>query len=188
MRTLSIRISFLNSRFEKGLQNMGHAGKELMRALSVPYVWETDACTERACEKLMRALNVRVRNWRLAPPKGKVTSLYFSPKVTNTERLYGVKKNHENPSVRKSHTWALISDHQFLVNNCVLYDPRSSTGKGPFPPTAIGFGSNWVSSLDPYLEPIKEIREEISCFFEVLNVLFGGLEVYFVVWKFFMEA
>ena len=27
----------------------------------------------------------------LAPPKVKVTSLYFSPKVTNPERLYGEK-------------------------------------------------------------------------------------------------
>jgi hypothetical protein len=38
-----------------------------------------------------------------APPKIKVTSLYHSPKVTNPERLYGVKIN-ENPSDRKSNT------------------------------------------------------------------------------------
>ena len=45
-------------------------------------------------------LNIRIRNW-CAPwaygsgtdacPEHKVTSLYFSPKVTNPERLYGVK-------------------------------------------------------------------------------------------------
>jgi hypothetical protein len=51
----------------------------------------------------MRALSVRVRNWWarsvctseirwcLVPPKIKVTSLYFNPKVTNPEWFYGVK-------------------------------------------------------------------------------------------------
>ncbi len=42
-------------------------------------------------QELMRALNERVRNWCLAPPNVKVTRLYFSPKVTDPERLYGVK-------------------------------------------------------------------------------------------------
>jgi hypothetical protein len=45
--------------------------------------------TVRARQELMRALSVRVRNWCLAPTKMKVR--YFSPKVINPERLYGVK-------------------------------------------------------------------------------------------------
>jgi hypothetical protein len=40
----------------------------------------TDAYPEHTGQELM-----------LAPPKVKVTSLYFSPKVTNSERLNGVK-------------------------------------------------------------------------------------------------
>ncbi len=65
------------------------------------YLLGTDARTERTHQELIRTLSVRFRNkWCLAPPKIKATSLYFSPKVTNLERLYGVK-NHENPRDRK---------------------------------------------------------------------------------------
>ncbi len=58
---------------------------------------------ECACQELMRALSVRIRNWCacwvcaseikycIAPPKVKVTSLYLSLKFTNPERLYCVK-------------------------------------------------------------------------------------------------
>ncbi len=67
------------------------------------YARGTDACTKRTRQELMRALSVRVRNccvrwacaskikWFLALPKTKVTSLFFSPKITNPERLYGKK-------------------------------------------------------------------------------------------------
>ncbi len=70
------------------------------------YASGTDAYPEHTGQELMRALSIRVRNWCarsacaleikwcLAAPKGKVTSLYFSPKVTYSERLYGVKISH----------------------------------------------------------------------------------------------
>jgi hypothetical protein len=65
-----LSISVKNSKFEKVPSNHAdHARKELMHALSLHirnYAW----------------LCVCVRNWRLAPPKIKVTRLYFSPKVT----------------------------------------------------------------------------------------------------------
>ncbi len=48
------------------------------------YASGTDACTVRsACASEIK--------WCLAAPKIKATSLYLSPKVTNPERLYGVK-------------------------------------------------------------------------------------------------
>ncbi len=51
---------------------------------------------ECARQELMRALSIRSAyaseiELCLAPPKIKVTSLYFSRKVTNPERIYGVK-------------------------------------------------------------------------------------------------
>ncbi len=55
---------------------------------------------EHTHQELMRTLSIRVRNWCvhwayasgcLAPPKIKIIILYFSPKVTYPERLYGVK-------------------------------------------------------------------------------------------------
>ncbi len=67
------------------------------------YTSGTDAYPEHTGQELMCALSIRIRNscarsacapeikWCLASPKIKVTSLYLSPKVTNPERLYGVK-------------------------------------------------------------------------------------------------
>ncbi len=67
------------------------------------YASGTDAYPELTGQEPMRALRVCVRNWSarsacaseikwcLAPPKIKVTSYYFSPKVTYPEKLYGVK-------------------------------------------------------------------------------------------------
>ncbi len=67
------------------------------------YATGTDAYLDHTGQELMRALCLRVRNWcacsaweseikwYLVPPKIKPTSLYFSSKVTNSERLYGAK-------------------------------------------------------------------------------------------------
>ncbi len=67
------------------------------------YASGTHAYPEHTGQELIRALSIRVRNWRacsacaseirwcLAPPKIKGTSLYFRPKFTYPERLYGVK-------------------------------------------------------------------------------------------------
>ncbi len=67
------------------------------------YASGNDAYTEHTLKELMHALSMRVRNWCLssacaseikwclAPPKIKIVSLGFSPKVTYPERLFGVK-------------------------------------------------------------------------------------------------
>ena len=72
---------------------------------------------EHTGQELMRALSIRIRNWCacsacapeikwcLAPPKIKIISLYFSHKVTFPEKALWCN-NYENPSDRKSHTWA----------------------------------------------------------------------------------
>jgi hypothetical protein len=53
----------------------------------------------------MRSAHTQRAHQKLAPPKVKVTSVYFSPQSHQLKKvLWG--KNHENPSDRKSHTWA----------------------------------------------------------------------------------
>ncbi len=88
MRMLSISVKIPNL---KRASKSDHAHKELMRALSVrvrswcgqwAYATETDVHDQCAHQQIKCCL---------APPKVKVISLYFSPKVTNPERLYGVK-------------------------------------------------------------------------------------------------
>ncbi len=56
----------------------------------------THVHAESARQELVRALSIRAActleiELCLGPPKIKITSLYFSRKVTNPERLYGVK-------------------------------------------------------------------------------------------------
>ncbi len=76
-----------------------------VRNWCVPWAYAsgTDAYAEHTPKELIGAMRVCVRNWCvssacaseikwcLAPPKIKRISLYFSPKVTYPERLYGVK-------------------------------------------------------------------------------------------------
>ncbi len=96
-----IRALSAHMKFEKvSSKHAEHTHQDLMRTLS----------NEHTCQELMhtpkeliRALSVRVRNWCvssacaseikwcLAPPKIKIISLYFIPKVTYPEKLYGVK-------------------------------------------------------------------------------------------------
>ncbi len=92
-----------------------HARQELMRLLSIRV---KNWCVSWACvrvlmpdraQSLQNMLSIRIRNWCacsacateikwcLVPPQIKVTSLYFSPKVTNPERLYGVKISVADP-------------------------------------------------------------------------------------------
>ncbi len=86
------------------------------------YASETDAYPEHTGQELIRALSMRVRNWCarsscaseikwcLAPPKIKVTS--------HQPRKALWCKNHENPSDRKSHTWAPLMSH--VLNRTLL--------------------------------------------------------------------
>ncbi len=53
--------------------------------------------------------------------KSKVTSLYFSPKVTNPAKALWCK-NHENPIDRKSHTWAPLQRRVRAAQGCVWRD------------------------------------------------------------------
>ncbi len=70
-----------NSKFEKvPLKNTDHVRKELMGALSM-----------RVRNWCMNWAYTSEIIWCLAPQKIKVKSIYFSPKVTNPERLYGLK-------------------------------------------------------------------------------------------------
>ncbi len=92
------------------------------------YASGTDAYPEHTGQELMRALSIRVRNWCarstcaseikwcLAPLKIKVTSLYFSPKVTNPERLYGAKiMKSERPKISDLGTFNRI------MPNIIMY-------------------------------------------------------------------
>ncbi len=72
-----------NYKFEKGSTHTDHARQELMRALH----W---ACTSEI-------------KWCLVPPKCKVTSLYFSTKVTNPERLHMVYRSLKSEQWKISH-------------------------------------------------------------------------------------
>jgi hypothetical protein len=78
-----------------------HKHQELMRTLSIRVRnwcvhWActsgTDAYPERMHQflTLMLSISVKIPNWK-GPFKTCWTSLYFSPKVTYLERLYGIK-------------------------------------------------------------------------------------------------
>ncbi len=99
-----IRALSAHMKFEKvPAKHAKHTCQELMSTYTWANVIGTDAYAEHTPKELMRALSVRVRNWwvssacaseikcRLDPPKIKIISLYFSPKITYPERLYGVK-------------------------------------------------------------------------------------------------
>jgi hypothetical protein len=79
-----------NSKFEKGLQNI-----LTMRVrnwcMHLACMSGTDACTRIHFRNWAPSAWAWEIKWCLAPPKIKASSLYFSPKVTKTERLYGVK-------------------------------------------------------------------------------------------------
>ncbi len=71
-----------NNKFEKGLQHI-----LIMRIRN----W----CVHWACTSEIK--------WCLVPPKCKVTSLYFSPKVTNPERLHVVCRSWKSEQSKISH-------------------------------------------------------------------------------------
>ncbi len=59
----------------------------------------TDVCAEHTRQELMPMLSIHIRNKRcLASPKNKIICLYFRPKLTYSERFYGVKII-ENPTL-----------------------------------------------------------------------------------------
>jgi hypothetical protein len=83
----------------------------LMRALS------TYACTESTRRNWNKNRNwacaSEIKGW-LAPPKVWVTSLYFSPKVNNSKRLFGVKIMKIRASENLT-TWAVT------LKNCASF-------------------------------------------------------------------
>ncbi len=123
--TRMLSISIKNSKFEKSLQNMlsnEHACKELMRALIVRV---RNWCARSACASEIK--------WCLAPPKIKVTSFYFSPKVTYLERLSWKSKRTKisysylfiNPI--KFHTWEWKPLKWFWFSIACLAEKHSLT-------------------------------------------------------------
>ncbi len=124
--------------------------RSLQNMLSIPirnwcvpwaYAPGTDAYAEQTPKELMRALSVRVRNWCvssacasevkwcLAPKKIKIIRLYFSPKVTYPDRLYGVKttKIQAIENLTLGHLWVGLDpplfslDSTFKLSSAVLY-------------------------------------------------------------------
>ncbi len=120
MRTLSVRLGrnwCIPWAYQSGTDVCTeHMGQELMHALSLRMKFERSLqnmlsirrkswCVHWAYAswELMWALSIRVRNWCvcwayasevnwcLAPPKIKIISLYFRPKVIYPNRPYGLK-------------------------------------------------------------------------------------------------
>jgi hypothetical protein len=100
-------------------------------------------CTERARQELMRALSVRIRNWCarsaceseikwcLAPPKVKVTRLYFSPK-SPTQKGFMVQKSWKSERWKISHLGTfnfetLKPPKLRLIQNRLLFYPTPLT-------------------------------------------------------------
>ncbi len=135
MRTLSLRVRnwcvHWAYQSETGACTE-HTHQLLIRAQSAVPLKHDDH--DNMGQELMHALSVHVRNWCacsacaseikwcLAAPIIKVTSLYFSPKVTYPETLLW-SKSHENPSDQKSHTWAPLN---YLFNKLFLHNKTNT--------------------------------------------------------------
>ncbi len=104
------------------------------------YATGTDAYLDHTGQELMRALSLRVRNWYarsacaseikrcLAPPNIKVTSLYFRPKVTDPERLYGAKimktRAIENLKLGSRAPLKGPKHEKYVAGNCTQTNPE----------------------------------------------------------------